>query len=287
MPVPRAANPMTRISRCMQQFSSLYGLSTFPSAASIVNYPIKSKVDMTLSLASSLFGQNDKGDKGDKALTSLFESSSKLPAKRNLPPAESKKKRTNKEPESTADAVKSDKKRKREKTEPRMSSSADRSLAVTKKENATEKEQVKEKIEKPEKKRRAEENIDVIDQESSEGSEKASIDDQSIVESNEQEDEGQNDNIPSTETKDNEIDADAEKRTVFVGNLPLSITRKKLAFMFSRCGKVESTRIRSVAVKGVKLPPQSAGNQVRSHLKLVWVDMTLKVCLMRTLTFCL
>lgn len=39
------------------------------------------------------------------------------------------------------------------------------------------------------------------------------------------------------------------------------MTRKKLTIMFSRAGKVESTRIRSVGVKGVKLPPQSAGNQ--------------------------
>jgi RNA recognition motif-containing protein len=55
---------------------------------------------------------------------------------------------------------------------------------------------------------------------------------------------------------------EVEHRTVFVGNLPLSMTRKKLTCIFSKCGTVESTRIRSVPVKGVKLPPESAGNQV-------------------------
>jgi nucleolar protein 12 len=62
------------------------------------------------------------------------------------------------------------------------------------------------------------------------------------------------------------MDGNAADRTIFVGNLPLSMTRKKLTSMFSRVGKVESARIRSVAVKGVKLPPQSAGNQVRVYL---------------------
>jgi nucleolar protein 12 len=54
---------------------------------------------------------------------------------------------------------------------------------------------------------------------------------------------------------------DEEERTVFVGNLPLSTTRKSLAKLFAKCGKVASTRLRSVAVQGVKLPPHQAGNQ--------------------------
>lgn len=53
----------------------------------------------------------------------------------------------------------------------------------------------------------------------------------------------------------------AEDRTIFVGNLPLDITRKGLASLFKHCGKIESTRLRSVAASGVKLPTQKKGNQ--------------------------
>lgn len=52
-----------------------------------------------------------------------------------------------------------------------------------------------------------------------------------------------------------------EEKTVFVGNLPFDITRRQLASMFKNCGKVKSTRIRSVAVSGVKVAPEHAGNQ--------------------------
>jgi nucleolar protein 12 len=62
-------------------------------------------------------------------------------------------------------------------------------------------------------------------------------------------------------TTDDAADDD-EERTIFVGNLPVSITRKSLAALFSNCdSKVVSTRIRSVATTGVKLPATSAGNQ--------------------------
>lgn len=54
---------------------------------------------------------------------------------------------------------------------------------------------------------------------------------------------------------------EANDRTIFVGNLPLSITRKQLAQIFKHCGRVHSTRIRSQSVTGVKLPPQQKGNQ--------------------------
>lgn len=57
------------------------------------------------------------------------------------------------------------------------------------------------------------------------------------------------------------IDEDEEK-TIFVGNLPSDITRKKLASLFKECGKVKSARLRSVAIAGVKVPPEHAGNQV-------------------------
>jgi nucleolar protein 12 len=53
-----------------------------------------------------------------------------------------------------------------------------------------------------------------------------------------------------------------EERTIFVGNLPLATTtRKSLAAIFKVCGPVASSRIRSVPVQGIKLPPQSKGNQ--------------------------
>ena len=53
------------------------------------------------------------------------------------------------------------------------------------------------------------------------------------------------------------------QRTIFVGNLPPDITRGALASLFAStfdCGKVESARLRSIPVTGVKLPPQYAGN---------------------------
>lgn len=218
---------------------------------------------MSLSLASSIFGQNDKEDKGDKALTSLFESSAKLPPKRNLPPAEPKKKPRGKEPEITTVAAKGESTRKKR---TKKSSSADHSgqAAESKKERGpNEKDETKTKSSR---KRKAEENPVVGDQESPDKTKESNRDDQSNDDANEQGNEEETDDIPSAEANGGQqLDADAEKRTVFVGNLPLSMTRKKLASMFSRCGQVESTRFRSVPVKGVKLPPQSAGNQVCAH----------------------
>lgn len=52
-----------------------------------------------------------------------------------------------------------------------------------------------------------------------------------------------------------------EERTIFVGNLPTDISRRALAGIFKPCGKIASARLRSVAVTGVKLPPDQAGNQ--------------------------
>jgi len=56
---------------------------------------------------------------------------------------------------------------------------------------------------------------------------------------------------------------DKDDRTVFVGNLPLSTTRKKLASLFREFGLIESTRLRSIAVNGVKVPPGSMKNSMR------------------------
>lgn len=44
-----------------------------------------------------------------------------------------------------------------------------------------------------------------------------------------------------------------EKLTVFVGNIPVDMTRKQLASLFANCGKVVTTRIRSAAVSPVKV----------------------------------
>ena len=66
---------------------------------------------------------------------------------------------------------------------------------------------------------------------------------------------------PATQEGEQPTDG-ADDRTIFVGNLPLNTTRKSLAALFRPCGKVESTRLRSVAAAGVKLPPERAGDQV-------------------------
>jgi nucleolar protein 12 len=59
-----------------------------------------------------------------------------------------------------------------------------------------------------------------------------------------------------------ENEHDKEQRTIFVGNVSIATTRKQLTALFSTTGsKVESVRLRSVAVTGVQLPPSSAGNQ--------------------------
>lgn len=67
---------------------------------------------------------------------------------------------------------------------------------------------------------------------------------------------------PSTKTPQEEVKNNANERTIFVGNLPLTTTRKSLASIFKSCGKVESSRLRSVAAAGVKLPTDRAGDQV-------------------------
>ena len=66
------------------------------------------------------------------------------------------------------------------------------------------------------------------------------------------------------------------ERTIFVGNLPVDITRKALASIFKPCGTVLSTRLRSVAVSGVKLPPEQAGNQVCAYH--VFISLHIYMC---------
>lgn len=69
------------------------------------------------------------------------------------------------------------------------------------------------------------------------------------------------DEAGGSSNNNNNDDDNAEERTIFVGNLPPSTTRKSLASLFRSCGKISSTRLRSIAVEGVKLPPEQAGNQ--------------------------
>jgi RNA recognition motif-containing protein len=59
------------------------------------------------------------------------------------------------------------------------------------------------------------------------------------------------------------IEEGDEARTIFVGNLPLDITREKLKSIFKECGKIKSARLRSFSTTGVKVAPEHAGNQVR------------------------
>lgn len=59
------------------------------------------------------------------------------------------------------------------------------------------------------------------------------------------------------------VSNDEDECTIFVGNLPLDVTRKQLESMFKECGKVKSSRLRSVGTTGVKVAPEHAGNQVR------------------------
>jgi nucleolar protein 12 len=78
------------------------------------------------------------------------------------------------------------------------------------------------------------------------------------VQEEEKDDEPEEDNT----TDQNDNSKDAEERTIFVGNLPLATTsRRSLANLFKDCGKIESTRIRSVPVKGIKIPANRKGDQ--------------------------
>jgi nucleolar protein 12 len=72
----------------------------------------------------------------------------------------------------------------------------------------------------------------------------------------------QEDDDPEEDNTDQNDSKDAEERTIFVGNLPLATTtRRSLANLFKDCGRIESTRIRSVPVKGIKIPADRKGDQ--------------------------
>lgn len=66
-------------------------------------------------------------------------------------------------------------------------------------------------------------------------------------------------NKSNTATKESE--EELNKRTIFVGNLPPTTTRKTLTKLFKPCGKIQTTRLRSQATTTIKLPPDQAGKQ--------------------------
>jgi nucleolar protein 12 len=53
-------------------------------------------------------------------------------------------------------------------------------------------------------------------------------------------------------------DAEQEARTVFVGNVALTVSKKTLLRMFNSYGKIESIRLRSVPVADLKLPKKAS-----------------------------
>lgn len=58
---------------------------------------------------------------------------------------------------------------------------------------------------------------------------------------------------------DEESAENRESRTIFVGNVPVTESKKSLNRLFAPCGSIESIRLRSVPIEGVKV--QEAGNQ--------------------------
>lgn len=57
-----------------------------------------------------------------------------------------------------------------------------------------------------------------------------------------------------------------ETRTVFVGNIPSTCTRRQIRQLFKTCGKVETVRVRCLQVKEGKLPRKVA---MRTHKQLM------------------
>jgi RNA recognition motif-containing protein len=100
---------------------------------------------------------------------------------------------------------------------------------------------------------------------------------------------------PKTEAKEEEKDDEIEEkgepsdedRTIFVGNLPLDINRKRLESLFRECGKIKSSRLRSFGTTGVKVAPEHAGNQVRIRHNFFSSTMTfLKWNNIKNLIYC-
>ena len=67
--------------------------------------------------------------------------------------------------------------------------------------------------------------------------------------------------VTTTKTKESKrprIPDARDSRTVFVGNVPLSVEKKQILKLFRAYGKVDSTRFRSIAIAPGKLPVKVA-----------------------------
>jgi RNA recognition motif-containing protein len=77
----------------------------------------------------------------------------------------------------------------------------------------------------------------------------------------EDEDEASKVNLTPEEAKAKKEEED--KRTVFVGNIPVTESKKSITKLFSPCGPIESVRLRSVPFAGAKVDESGNQNLVR------------------------
>lgn len=80
------------------------------------------------------------------------------------------------------------------------------------------------------------------------------------TEESDEENKGSADDVPAAEGATNATNDPAkDDRTLFVGNLPISMDQKAIIKLFKEYGKVESVRIRSIPIAGMKV--DKAGDQ--------------------------
>ena len=236
-----------------------------------------------MSLLSSIFGNDDDKSQKKNRSSSLFDkkASESLPDRPYHEPAPARPAAaaTEKIDVNTADKNKSKKKRKQKAksgvTAPSENNEKEEIPSKKKKKRKTTKDSA-ENDEEPTKMERKKEKAE--DDEKSRSSSSSSDDSESSNSDSESGDEKETENknddddidqtteeketIKKEDGDDDAVDEAAKERTIFVGNLPIaSTTRKTLAKLFKDCGPISSTRIRSVPVKGVKLPQQRAGDQ--------------------------
>mmetsp|Transcript_23194 Transcript_23194/g.40805 ORF Transcript_23194/g.40805 Transcript_23194/m.40805 type:complete len:438 (+) Transcript_23194:97-1410(+) len=195
------------------------------------------------SLLGSIFGSSDappdeKSNQGSGSTKRLFDTSLSLPERPNHPPAATLR---------------------REKKESTKSNSGDDGDdGFSPEENEPSNAEVKQR--KKKQKRKHSNNKQEGEAESASMSKKSKSEE--TKQGKEHDDKVENENDDNNNKTNSSDDKNEEERTIFVGNLPLgSTTRKSLAALFKDCGPVASTRIRSVPVKGVKLPQDRAGDQ--------------------------
>jgi nucleolar protein 12 len=191
------------------------------------------------SLLGSIFGDKDSDSKDRASSTALFGKSESLPDRPQHKPDERRLQSMKKQEvshlveSSLEDTVPSDEKKKR-KQKKRMSSD--------------------------------EERIEMATHKVSKRARKKDIADETVAVKSERDVRNTVENLDKSGDKMAE-----EERTIFVGNLSLATTtRKSLASVFRDCGPIVSVRIRSVPVKGIKLPQSRAGDQ--NFMKKVCVN---------------